>query len=713
MAEELMNRLINAVDNLREGSQLRNQNNNNNNQELRGNGQTIENTMRRLYPSTDSDRSYVPSVRNFEPSTNYRPKKGKKNLGKKRKQIDNSADKGNSNKEKPVLRDVILLPSPKIVDVPRGLKREKLYTQGCCISAFEICDSHSEKEIRNKMITAFGEKLKGLPDPKFKFVRAVGNKIVDPSCETYTGKVLKYLNKQGPIYVRAVSAIFQEDLSNPWSDDDSSIADQVEDLPLESSDDEVLLVHAFQQSKKDNTKAKVHDSDQGEASTSGVTAKKSKCPTCYRSFPLTEIAEHADTCAELADGFSSSRQTYGDLLMEFPCDDIIDVDAETSCVAEEVPKNDQINLQECLEALQKNIHEARSTIYVRRKLLWEDYVDANNHNKWFNPQNSLKVNFIGEKAVDGGGPKREFFCETMKQMEIRLFSDGIPVKSTMALTEGHFKVAGLLMASSVLQGGPAPNFLANWVYQFISGGLDAVTIQVNDVKRDSLKVAVEKIAIATSDSELQEILLGDEVMAELDRIGYRRIPTRESVKNKENLIRCICVNEAVVPKIPMLNQLGEGLEQYGLLHEIRKYPELFKPIFTANSSFDITADDLIQRLVVHFSEQQLLKSKEQDIFKYFTDFIQTLYYEGICEAPDLKLKDVLKFITGCESIPPIGFPCSLNVHFRHDCPSGCKCRPTASTCALVIILPIHSCSSQELGDLLISALCDCCGFGNL
>jgi hypothetical protein len=49
---------------------------------------------------------------------------------------------------------------------------------------------------------------------------------------------------------------------------------------------------------------------------------------------------------------------------------------------------------------------------------------------------------------------------------------------------------------------------------------------------------------------------------------------------------------------------------------------------------------------------------------------------GISEVPDLKLKDVLKFIAGCETIPPIGFPCNLNVHFRHGCPDKCKCRPT-------------------------------------
>lgn len=78
-------------------------------------------------------------------------------------------------------------------------------------------------------------------------------------------------------------------------------------------------------------------------------------------------------------------------------------------------------------------------------------------------------------------------------MEIHLFSDGVPVQSTIALTEGHFKVAGELMASSVLQGGPAPNFLAGWVYQFISGGLNTVSIQIEDIKKESIKAVGEKV----------------------------------------------------------------------------------------------------------------------------------------------------------------------------------------------------------------------------
>ena len=42
----------------------------------------------------------------------------------------------------------------------------------------------------------------------------------------------------------------------------------------------------------------------------------------------------------------------------------------------------------------------------------------------------------------------EFDCfeESLKQVEIRLFSDGAPVQSTVSLTEGHFGIAVQLMA---------------------------------------------------------------------------------------------------------------------------------------------------------------------------------------------------------------------------------------------------------------------------
>ena len=133
------------------------------------------------------------------------------------------------------------------------------------------------------------------------------------------------------------------------------------------------------------------------------------CPTSYRSYPQSEIA---DKCAEVADGFSSSRKAYANLLMEFPYDNIDLSDEETDvCIVHEQPdtSSNRFHLQECLGSLKQNVKEAQSAIYVRCKLLWEDYVEASTRSKWFNQENTLKVNFIGEKAVDSGGPKQELF----------------------------------------------------------------------------------------------------------------------------------------------------------------------------------------------------------------------------------------------------------------------------------------------------------------
>lgn len=93
---------------------------------------------------------------------------------------------------------------------------------------------------------------------------------------------------------------------------------------------------------------------------------------------------------------------------------------------------------------------------------------------------------------------------------------------------------------------------------------------------------------------------------------------------------CICLNDAVVPKIPMLKDLEDGLRLYGLSQSIKQNPNAFEAVFTVSDKFSITAENFLEKLIVHCSKQQLYKSKEEDVFKFFADFVQALSYEGIC-----------------------------------------------------------------------------------
>ena len=123
--------------------------------------------------------------------------------------------------------------------------------------------------------------------------------MINPSCQTYSGKVLKYLNKQGPIYVRAVSAISEQDISdeenfNIDSDEDILMISTFEQKGISSnkSDDEMQVNRGASTSQ--NT-----EREEGEHSTASQHRQfcdkdsscpiKVNCPTCYRSFPQVKL----------------------------------------------------------------------------------------------------------------------------------------------------------------------------------------------------------------------------------------------------------------------------------------------------------------------------------------------------------------------------------------------------------------------------------------
>ena len=86
--------------------------------------------------------------------------------------------------------------------------------------------------------------------------------------------------------------------------------------------------------------------------------------------------------------------------------------------------------------------------------------------------------------------------EVLNYVKNTMFNeDGIPYPDMRALANDEFKVAGELMASSILQGGPAPSFLADIVYSYIIHGSSSIQTDtwaalVND---ETLKQAIEKV----------------------------------------------------------------------------------------------------------------------------------------------------------------------------------------------------------------------------
>ena len=92
----------------------------------------------------------------------------------------------------------------------------------------------------------------------------------------------------------------------------------------------------------------------------------------------------------------------------------------------------------------------------------------------------------------------------------------------------------------------------------------------------------------------------------------------------------------------------------------------------------------------------LLFSRDQERFWF-------LYSTGVffSDNAPVRISSVVKFVTGSPCIPAIGLCKQITVKFKHDClskngPGVCKCLPTVSTCEIILNLPVHITTEEEM-----------------
>lgn len=94
-------------------------------------------------------------------------------------------------------------------------------------------------------------------------------------------------------------------------------------------------------------------------------------------------------------------------------------------------------------------------------------------------------------------------------------------------------------------------------------------------------------------------------------------------------IRSLLLKSCLEPKIPMIEQLAQGLSLFGILDVMRKHSSQVANVFTPEGWSDITCDEFMQLLHPDFSEDGTrMKELEINVFKHFADFITSLQYDG-------------------------------------------------------------------------------------
>ena len=138
--------------------------------------------------------------------------------------------------------------------------------------------------------------------------------------------------------------------------------------------------------------------------------------------------------------------------------------------------------------------EEYSRIIVRRRHLWGDALSCI---KTLNENKYIRVTFVGEPAVDEGGPLREFFHLLTTDIAKRnmLFcgdeSKRVPRHCMTELEKRTYYVVGKALALSIMHGGPAPGFFARSVFDYIAYG--STQARPDDVPDKAVRDSLMKV----------------------------------------------------------------------------------------------------------------------------------------------------------------------------------------------------------------------------
>lgn len=148
------------------------------------------------------------------------------------------------------------------------------------------------------------------------------------------------------------------------------------------------------------------------------------------------------------------------------------------CSADSVSVPTDLEIQEILREHRSAVlrrTDGIQRINVRRSQLLNDSLAAFSR-PTFDPSCNLKIRFIGEPAVDEGGPMREYFRLFTKSLSMagslfQVSAGGIlPAHNIPALVKNTYKLCGQTLALGILHGAQSPTCFTQEVAHFLVHG---------------------------------------------------------------------------------------------------------------------------------------------------------------------------------------------------------------------------------------------------
>ncbi|XP_014678786.1 PREDICTED: uncharacterized protein LOC106818607 [Priapulus caudatus] len=327
---------------------------------------------------------------------------------------------------------------------------------------------------------------------------------------------------------------------------------------------------------------------------------------------------------------------------------------------------------------------------------------------------SIKIIFVGEPAVDEGGPTREFFTEVFRSIrKSSLMTDRDNLShNVLHLSKQHYKLVGQLIALSIMNSGPNPLlFCRPTAEHILNSGQLSEDLSIEDVSDAQLREHLLKIANMENEEEFVNYV--EQHLERRHDIGYSKVL---SLQDKSDLSLHLIKDDVICRCSAELQQLDEGLTCLDVLPMMRRHPSMFLPVMMKTTE-PLAATDMGRLFTpVHSVEGSNKREAEEEIMVNWYMLLEALNDGAVNnmkgdETITMSMTDLLMFVTGMESLPIEGFsPSNPEIHFDHVTTQR---KITANTCGLILSIPVNAntISAEPFQQEMLEAVVNGQGFG--
>ena len=189
----------------------------------------------------------------------------------------------------------------------------------------------------------------------------------------------------------------------------------------------------------------------------------------------------------------------------------------------------------------------------------------------------MSVEFVGEPAVDTGGPTKEMFSIAFCQsIDCKLTRGAFPYITFLhdqnALVDGYYKAFGQLVALSLLNGAGGPHIFSSCLANFILGTEKKCIGEevIKEIPGDQAEIVVKLRSLnsCTNPDEWTKALM---IFEERFDMGINKATV--SFEEKEELIRAAAKHIMISLALEEIHSFQEGLSTFGVLNVLKQHPE--------------------------------------------------------------------------------------------------------------------------------------------